>query len=157
MGLPRSTFYDAPSVAVDDSEIVRRMRAIGDEFETYGYRRTLGAVLPVTDKYTMTAKLPQCANFGYSDVVRPAAQHESRSTNTDARATRAKRFWNWKTMRPHREPGIRCDATGRIHDYVRADGQAAPGSGAPRGSDRSRARHTPTYGTLAANHVPAAS
>ena len=39
MGLPRSTFYDAPSVAVDDTEIVSRMQAICDEFETYGYRR----------------------------------------------------------------------------------------------------------------------
>ena len=44
MGLPRSTFYDAPSVAVDDSEVVRRMRTICDEFETYGYRR-VGAAL----------------------------------------------------------------------------------------------------------------
>ena len=44
MGLPRSTFYDAPSVAVDDSEVVRRMRSICDEFETYGYRR-VGAAL----------------------------------------------------------------------------------------------------------------
>lgn len=44
MGLLRSTFYDAPSVAVDDAEIVRRMQAICDEFETYGYRR-VGAAL----------------------------------------------------------------------------------------------------------------
>ena len=32
MGLPRSTFYDAPSAAVDDAEIVGRMRAICGEF-----------------------------------------------------------------------------------------------------------------------------
>ena len=44
MDLPRSTIYDAPSVAVDDSEIVRRMRTICDEFETYGCRR-VGAAL----------------------------------------------------------------------------------------------------------------
>ena len=44
MRLPRSTFYDAPSVAVDDAEIVGRMQAICDEFETYGYRR-VGAAL----------------------------------------------------------------------------------------------------------------
>ena len=44
MGLPRSTCYDAPSVAVDDTEIVSRLQAICDEFETYGYRR-VGAVL----------------------------------------------------------------------------------------------------------------
>ena len=44
MGLRRSTFYDAPSGAVDDTEIVRRMQAICDEFETYGYRR-VGAAL----------------------------------------------------------------------------------------------------------------
>ena len=44
MGLPRSTFYDAPSVTVVDAEIVGRMQAICDEFETYGYRR-VGAAL----------------------------------------------------------------------------------------------------------------
>ena len=44
MALPRSTFYDAPSLAVDDAEIVSRMRAICYEFETYGYRR-VGAAL----------------------------------------------------------------------------------------------------------------
>ena len=44
MGLPRSTCYDAPSVAVDDTEIVSRLQAICDEFETYGYRR-VGAAL----------------------------------------------------------------------------------------------------------------
>ena len=44
MALPRSTFYDAPSVAMDDTEIVRRIQAICDEFETYGYRR-VGAAL----------------------------------------------------------------------------------------------------------------
>ena len=30
---------------------------------------------------------------------------------------------SWTTMRPHREPGIRRDASGRIRDYVRANGQ----------------------------------
>ena len=44
MGLPRSTFYDAPSLAVDDAEIVGRMQAICGEFETYGCRR-VGAAL----------------------------------------------------------------------------------------------------------------
>ena len=44
MGLPRSTFYDGPMAQVDEAEIVARMRAICDEFETYGYRR-VGAEL----------------------------------------------------------------------------------------------------------------
>ena len=44
MGLPRSTYYDAPMVAVDDTEIVATMIAICDEFEAYGYRR-VGAEL----------------------------------------------------------------------------------------------------------------
>ncbi len=44
MRLPRSTVYDAPSLAVDDAEIIGRMQAICDEFETYGYRR-VGAAL----------------------------------------------------------------------------------------------------------------
>jgi putative transposase len=44
MGLPRSTFYDAPVAQIDDAAIVARMRAICDEFEAYGYRR-VGAAL----------------------------------------------------------------------------------------------------------------
>lgn len=33
MGMPRSTFYDAPAVAVGDSEILARIAGICDEFE----------------------------------------------------------------------------------------------------------------------------
>jgi len=44
MGLPRSTFYDAPTTHLDDAEIVSRIRTICDEFEAYGYRR-VGAEL----------------------------------------------------------------------------------------------------------------
>jgi putative transposase len=39
MGLPRSTYYDAPSMKADDAELVANMTAICDEFEAYGYRR----------------------------------------------------------------------------------------------------------------------
>ena len=38
MGLPRSTYYDAPPVKTDDAEIVANITAICDEFEAYGYR-----------------------------------------------------------------------------------------------------------------------
>jgi putative transposase len=44
MGLPRSTFYDAPAVQADDAEIVARITTICDAFESYGYRR-VGAEL----------------------------------------------------------------------------------------------------------------
>jgi putative transposase len=44
MGLPRSTFYDAPSLKADDAEIIANMITICGEFETYGYRR-VGAEL----------------------------------------------------------------------------------------------------------------
>jgi putative transposase len=44
MGLPRSTFYDAPCAPIDETELVARMQAICDEFEAYGYRR-VGAAL----------------------------------------------------------------------------------------------------------------
>ncbi len=44
MGLPRSTFYDAPAAELDDAEIIGRMQTICDEFEAYGYRR-VGAEL----------------------------------------------------------------------------------------------------------------
>jgi putative transposase len=44
MGLPRSTFYDAPAVQADDAEIVARITTICEEFKAYGYRR-VGAEL----------------------------------------------------------------------------------------------------------------
>jgi putative transposase len=44
MGLPRSTYYDAPARKTDDAEIVLRITAICEEFECYGYRR-VGAAL----------------------------------------------------------------------------------------------------------------
>ena len=49
MGLPRSTYYDAPPVKTDDAEIVANITAICDEFEAYGYRR-VGAA-PYTPNY----------------------------------------------------------------------------------------------------------
>lgn len=44
MGLPRSTFYDAPPAVVAADDILARIGAICDEFECYGYRR-VGAAL----------------------------------------------------------------------------------------------------------------
>jgi putative transposase len=38
MGIARSTFYDMPDAAADDATVVAQMKAICDEFETYGYR-----------------------------------------------------------------------------------------------------------------------
>jgi hypothetical protein len=39
MGISRSTFYDHPVAAHDDSAIVEAIAAICDEFEFYGWRR----------------------------------------------------------------------------------------------------------------------
>jgi putative transposase len=38
MGIARSTFYDEPIHAADDTVIVAAMAAICDEFEHYGWR-----------------------------------------------------------------------------------------------------------------------
>ena len=56
MSLPHSTFYDAPSEPVDDVEIVGRMQAICDEFETYGYRRVSAALRGVVAPLWLRAK-----------------------------------------------------------------------------------------------------
>src|SRR6266550_8699477 len=39
MGFARSTFYGRPDAGADDAAVVAQMKAICDEFETYGYRR----------------------------------------------------------------------------------------------------------------------
>ena len=44
LGLPRSTFYDAPPAVLPNDGIVARIGVICDEFKCYGYRR-VGAAL----------------------------------------------------------------------------------------------------------------
>ena len=44
MGMSRSTYYDVPSLPIDDAALVTTMIAICDEFEAYGYSR-VGAEL----------------------------------------------------------------------------------------------------------------
>ena len=44
MGIARSTYYDRPERAADDTAVVEAIFAISDEFECYGYRR-VGAAL----------------------------------------------------------------------------------------------------------------
>jgi putative transposase len=44
MAISRSTFYDAPATATGEVELVTKIAAICDEFESYGYRR-VGAAL----------------------------------------------------------------------------------------------------------------
>lgn len=44
MGIARSTYYDAPKRAVDDTALVDAMHAIKDEFEAYGWRRMQAAL-----------------------------------------------------------------------------------------------------------------
>jgi putative transposase len=44
MGLARSTFYDAPTRAVDDTALVEAMAAICTSFEAYGWRRVQAAL-----------------------------------------------------------------------------------------------------------------
>jgi putative transposase len=44
MGIARSTYYDAPTRATDDTALVEAMHAIKDEFEAYGWRRMQAAL-----------------------------------------------------------------------------------------------------------------
>ncbi len=39
MGVSRSSFYDTPSQAVDDTSLVEAMHAVKDEVKAYGWRR----------------------------------------------------------------------------------------------------------------------
>jgi len=67
MGLPRSTYYDAPSRKADDAEIIATMMTICDEFEVYGYRR-VGAELRHRDIIVNSKKVRRLMR------ARPAAQ-----------------------------------------------------------------------------------
>jgi putative transposase len=44
MGITRSTYYDKPKRAVDDTALVEAMHALKDEFEAYGWRRMQAAL-----------------------------------------------------------------------------------------------------------------
>ena len=39
MGLARSTYHDTAALDDRDAEILPRIKAVGEEFEAYGYRR----------------------------------------------------------------------------------------------------------------------
>ena len=39
MGLARSTYHDTPALDDRDVEVLARIKAVGEEFEAYGYRR----------------------------------------------------------------------------------------------------------------------
>ena len=59
MGLPRSTYYDAPVATADEAEIVARIEAICEEFEAYGYRR-VGAALRLSLLLIPSGAEPRC-------------------------------------------------------------------------------------------------
>ena len=44
MAISRSTYYDAPVSALDDTAIVEAIATICDEFECYGWRRVQAAL-----------------------------------------------------------------------------------------------------------------
>jgi hypothetical protein len=44
MRIARSTYYDRPELAVDETGIVEAIASICDEFEVYGYRRVRAAL-----------------------------------------------------------------------------------------------------------------
>jgi len=44
MGIARSTYYDRPALAIDDTTLVEAIAAICDEFEAYGWRRVRAAL-----------------------------------------------------------------------------------------------------------------
>ncbi len=44
MGIARSTYYEAPSVTLDDTALIAAITAISDEFEAYGWRRVRAAL-----------------------------------------------------------------------------------------------------------------
>ncbi len=44
MGIARSTYYDKPTISIDDTELVETMAAISENFEAYGYRRMQAAL-----------------------------------------------------------------------------------------------------------------
>jgi putative transposase len=44
MGIARSTYYDQPAMAIDDTALIEAIAAICDEFEAYGWRRVRAAL-----------------------------------------------------------------------------------------------------------------
>ena len=68
MGLPRSTYYDAPVATADEAEIVARIEAICEEFEAYGYRRVGARAAPPRHHRQQQEGPPSDAR------TRPAAQ-----------------------------------------------------------------------------------
>ncbi len=53
MGIARSTYYDRPALAIDDTTLVEAIAAICDEFEAYGWRRVRAALRSEDPRVTL--------------------------------------------------------------------------------------------------------
>ena len=102
MGLPHSTFYDAPSGAVGDPQIVGRMRGICGEFETYGYRR-VGPGPQEQGVVVMSKRgcVGSCANT----TCNPAGVEVSWPPPTAPTTCRCSRISPWEMM-PDAQPAL---------------------------------------------------
>src|SRR5260370_1706566 len=75
IGLPRSTYYDAPPVKADNAEIVANITAICNEFEAYGYRR-VGAELRHQGMVVNSNKIRRLVRFAVVVAHAHAAESE---------------------------------------------------------------------------------
>lgn len=76
MGTARSSYYDAPKRAADDTVLVEAMHAIKDDFEAYGWRRIIGYAMSrrIDARLTLAAlnaaialRQPLCGCVHHSD------------------------------------------------------------------------------------------
>lgn len=88
MGIGRSTYYDVPTRAPDDTALVEVMHAIMDEFEAYGWRQMQaalgqkGRVVNHKKLRRLTGEQGSMPDDGAATSSPPTATTTSRSSRT---------------------------------------------------------------------------
>ena len=98
MGIARSTYYDRPEKAVDDTAIVEAMFAICDEFEFYGYRR-VGAALRQQGFVVNHKKIRRLMR---EHDLQPRSRRRFVATTDSDHDGRSSRTWRRISFRPAR-------------------------------------------------------
>jgi hypothetical protein len=95
MGPPRSSYYDGPPRKTDDAEIIATMRAICDEFETYGYRRIGGAAPSRTGRQFQKSQSSHAQAQPAAQASAAIRHHRQRPRRSYLSGSRARQDHRW--------------------------------------------------------------
>ncbi len=113
-GIARSTLYDEPRAAIDDTAIVEAMFGICEEFERYGWRRVRAALR----QQGMVVNHKKVRRLMREHDLQPR-MHRRYTTTTDS--DHRHRRYHAKAADPGQRPTARWPSLGRIARLIKTD------------------------------------